>query len=68
MQVELPYKGGELSLVLMLPGRTDQFLAGGLEQLEQRIDSNTWDRLLGWVSSVSWKMTIILQVFRLAVT
>ena len=47
MQVEVPYKGGELSLVLLLPGRTNQFLAGGLDQLEQKIDSDSWDKLLG---------------------
>ena len=47
MQVEVPYKGGELSLILLLPGRTNQFLAGGLQQLEEKIDSDGWDRLLG---------------------
>ena len=47
MKVEVPYKGGELSLVLLLPGRTNQFLAGGLAQLEEKIDSDSWDRLLG---------------------
>ena len=47
MQVEVPYKGGELSLVLLLPGRTNQFLAGGLQQLEEKIDSDSWERLLG---------------------
>ena len=46
-QVELPYKGGELSLVLLLPGRTNQFLAGGLTKLEDKIDSDSWERLLG---------------------
>ena len=46
-QVELPYKGGELSLVLLLPGRTNQFLAGGLAKLEDKIDSDSWERLLG---------------------
>ena len=47
MQVEVPYQGGELSLVLLLPGRTNQFLAGGLAQLEEKIDSDSWDQLLG---------------------
>ena len=36
--MELPYKGGELSLVLLLPGRTNQFLAGGLAKLEDGMD------------------------------
>ena len=47
-QVEVPYQGGELSLVLLLPGRTSDFLAGGLQQLEGRIDSDGWERLLGY--------------------
>ena len=45
--MEVPYKGGELSLVFLLPGRTNQFLAGGLQQLEEKIDSDGWERLLG---------------------
>jgi serine protease inhibitor len=44
--VEVPYKGGELSLVLLLPGQVTQFLTQGLQQLEQRIDSDGWETLL----------------------
>ena len=43
----MPYVGGELSLVLLLPGQISQFLAGGLDQLEARVDSDAWERLMG---------------------
>jgi len=56
--VEVPYQGGELSLVLLLPGRTSDFLAGGLQQLEGRIDSDSWERLLGSFVSQSLDLAV----------
>lgn len=56
--VEVPYQGGELSLVLLLPGRTSDFLAGGLQQLEARIDSQGWERLLRSFVSQSLDLSV----------
>lgn len=44
--VELPYQDGELSLVLLLPGKISEFVAGGLEKLEEKLNERSWNKLL----------------------
>lgn len=56
--VEIPYSGGEVSLVLLLPGKVTEFLASGLEQLEQRINSERWEAVLGSFMSRSLDLSV----------
>lgn len=46
---EVPYGGeddAEFSLILALPGKPGEFVAGGLSKLESKLTSETWNSLL----------------------
>lgn len=43
---ELPYKGGKFSLILILPGKQTEFIAGGLSRIESRLNATLWNGLL----------------------
>ena len=43
---ELPYKGRKFSLILMLPGKQTEFIAGGLSRIESRLNATLWNGLL----------------------
>lgn len=43
---ELPYKGGKFSLILILPGKQTEFIAGGLSRIESRLNSTLWNGML----------------------
>ena len=45
--VELPYSGSHLSLILMLPGKPSEFVAGGLPKIEEKLNATTWNGMLG---------------------
>jgi serpin B len=59
--VQLPYKGGKLAMVLIVPQSAD-----GLDELEQKL---TYDNLTSWISA-SQRRTVDLAVpkFKLAAT
>ena len=44
--VEIPYEEGEVSLVLVLPGKISEFIAGGLDKIEDKIDNKSWENIL----------------------
>ena len=44
--VEIPYEEGELSLIVVLPGKISEFIAGGLSKIEDKLDNKSWDNLL----------------------
>ena len=43
---ELPYKGRKFSLLLILPGKQTEFIAGGLSRIESRLNATLWNGLL----------------------
>ena len=47
---ELPYKSRELSLILILPGKQSEFIAGGLSQLEGQLNASLWNSLMSHVA------------------
>merc|ERR1719412_3177175 len=55
---ELPYKGGKFSLILVLPGKQTEFIAGGLSRIESRLNSTLWNGLLRRMSphNIDFKM------------
>ena len=55
---ELPYKGGKFSLVLILPGKQTEFIAGGLSRIESRLNATLWNGLLRRMSphNIDFKM------------
>ena len=44
--VEVPYKTEILSLILLLPGKQTEFIAGGLGQLEDKLNAENWNSLM----------------------
>ena len=59
--VEIPYEEGELSLVLVLPGKISEFLVGGLDKIEDKIDNKSWENILK--SFVSRNLELQVPVF-----
>ena len=55
---EVPYKGGKFSLILLLPGKQTEFIAGGLSRIESRLNSTLWNGLLRRMSphKIDFKM------------
>ena len=55
---ELPYVGGKFSLILILPGKQTEFIAGGLSRIESRLNSTLWNGLLRRMSphNIDFKM------------
>ena len=43
---EVPYKGKQFSLILVLPGKQTEFIAGGLSKIESRLNVTLWNGLL----------------------
>ena len=43
---EVPYAGGDLSLMLVLPGKQSEFIAGGLAKIEGKLNASTWNGVL----------------------
>lgn len=43
--VEIPYEVEDLSLLVILPGKVNDFLAGGLEKLEIKMTSGSMNEL-----------------------
>jgi serine protease inhibitor len=43
---ELPYESGEFSLILILPGKQAEFIAGGLGKLEHKLNLDNWNSLM----------------------
>ena len=43
---ELPFKGRKFSLILILPGKQTEFIAGGLSRIESRLNTTLWNGLL----------------------
>jgi len=43
---EIPLKGGDLSIILILPGKLSEFVAGGLPRIEDNLTDQTWNQLL----------------------
>ena len=44
--VEVPYSDDAFSLLLLLPGKQTEFVAGGLERLEGNLDAQGWDKIV----------------------
>jgi hypothetical protein len=57
---ELPYKGGKFSLILILPGKQTEFIAGGLSRIESRLNATLWNGLLRRMSphKIDFKMPL----------
>ena len=55
---ELPYKGQRFSLILILPGKQTEFIAGGLSRIESRLNVTLWNGLLRQMSphEIDFKM------------
>ena len=43
---EIPYTNNELSLILLLPGKQTEFVAGGLKHLEDKLNVRNWNSLM----------------------
>ena len=43
---EVPFEGGDLSLILILPGKQSEFIAGGLGRMEGKLDVEAWNSLM----------------------
>ena len=43
---ELPYASGDLSLMLVLPGKQSEFIAGGLAKIEGKLNATAWNGML----------------------
>ena len=59
--VEIPYEEGEVSLILVLPGKISEFIAGGLDKIEDKIDNKSWENILK--SFVSRNLELQVPVF-----
>ena len=42
----VPFKKMEFCLVLILPGRPSDYIAGGLSQIESKLNNETWTQLM----------------------
>ena len=42
----IPFKKDEFCLVLILPGRPSDYIAGGLSQIESKLNNETWSALM----------------------
>ena len=42
----IPFKKDEFCLVLILPGRPSDYIAGGLSQIESKLNNETWSGLM----------------------
>ncbi|XP_059084342.1 uncharacterized protein LOC131881477 isoform X1 [Tigriopus californicus] len=44
--LELPYSDPALSLILILPGKQTEFIAGGLQKIESKLSVENWNELM----------------------
>jgi serine protease inhibitor len=42
----IPFKKEQFSLVLILPGRPSEYIAGGLSQIETKLNNETWSTMM----------------------
>ncbi len=48
----VPFKKEEFSLVLILPGKPGDYIAGGLSQIESKLNNESWSALMKSVQSI----------------
>lgn len=57
--VEVPFSSaGDVSLILVLPGKISDFQSGGLQKLERSLNVDSWERLLKSFMSRNLKLTV----------
>lgn len=44
--LEIPYSDPALSLILILPGKQTEFIAGGLQKIESKLNVENWNELM----------------------
>ena len=44
--VEIPYADNDISLILLLPGKVSEFVVNGLDDIERKLDTKSWEQLL----------------------
>lgn len=61
---ELPYAGGDLSLMLVLPGKQSEFIAGGLAKIEGKLNATVWNGMLAKMAPYNLDLKIPFYTHR----